>query len=107
MYESKTLKTSQVVKKTTCQYRGHVFDPWYRKTAHARNQLSQCIPSTSPCSGTHEAQLLKPACPRARVLQHREATAVRSLHTASNSIPLTATREEPPLPQLEKACMQQ
>ena len=54
MYESKTLKTSLVVqwlkkkKKTSCQYRGHVFNPWYRKTAHAKKQLSQCITSTEP-----------------------------------------------------------
>ena len=35
-------------KETTCQYRGHEFDPRYRKTAHAKKQLSQCITSTEP-----------------------------------------------------------
>ena len=33
-------------KESTCQYRGHGFDPWYRKTAHAKKQLGQCITST-------------------------------------------------------------
>ena len=54
-----------VVKESTCQCRGHRFDPWSRKIAHAtkpmrHNLLSLCSrawkPQTlSPCATTTEA----------------------------------------------------
>ena len=57
-------------------------------------------------SGAHGPQLLSPRAatteartPRPRAPQQRQATAVRSLHTAAKSSPHS--------PQLEKACAQQ
>ena len=72
--------------------------PWSNKA---------CAPQLlSLRSRAHEPQLLSPRAtatearvPRARALQQREATAMRSLHTA--------TRSSPRLLQLEKACAQQ
>ena len=68
-------------KESTCQCRRHGFDPWSRKLPHAVEQLSPYAPTTvarapsSPCSAT------------------REATARRSLHTATREKPVT--REKP------------
>ena len=60
----------------------------------------------SLCSRAHEPQLLSPHAttteahvPRACALQQREATAMRSLRTATKSSPCSL--------QLEKACTQQ
>ena len=33
---------------STCQGRGHGFDPWSRKIPHAAEQLSQCATTTEP-----------------------------------------------------------
>ena len=32
--------------KSACQSRGHGFDPWFRKTAHATGHLSACVTAT-------------------------------------------------------------
>ena len=102
-----------------CQCRGHRCEPWSGKIPHAMEQLSPCATTTepvllSPCTTTtepmhpraHVPQILSPraatteACmPRACAPQQREATAMRSMHTAM--------RSSPRLPQLEKARTQQ
>ena len=38
----------QVVKESTCQWRGHRFDPWSRKTPHATEQLSLIATPAEP-----------------------------------------------------------
>ena len=44
---------------STCQCRGHGFDPWPGKTRHASEQLNLCAPQPlSPSSKAHELQLL-------------------------------------------------
>ena len=53
-----------VVKESTCQCRGHGFDPQFGKTPHIVGQLSPCATSTEPtphnlCSTTREATSMR------------------------------------------------
>ena len=73
---------------STCQYRGHGFNPW------SRNKNPLAHRATKPMYlnyWTLLLQLLKPACPWAHVPQEKP------LHSESS----------PYLPQLEKVCVQQ
>ena len=72
------------------QCREHGSDPWSRKIPHAEELLSLCATTTEP-----DWVLQTEACARAP----REATTVRSPHTATESNPHS--------PQLEKAHVQQ
>ena len=76
-----------------CQSRRH--DPWSRKIPHAVEQLSLCTTAIepvlqSPGATATAAQALEGPCSATR-----EATAMRSLNTA--------TREWPPLLQLKQS----
>ena len=55
-------------KESTCQYRGHGFDPWSRKIPHATGQLSPCATTPKAC----ELQLLTFAHPRAHASQQEK-----------------------------------
>ena len=111
---------------STCQCRGHGFEPWSRKIPHAAEQLSPCTTTRAhkpqllrPCATTpepaccnywspwalrpmrhnywaHMLQLLKPACLEPMLCNKRS-------HRNEN----TATKSSPRLPQLEKARAQQ
>ena len=41
-------KTKQTKKESSCQCRGHGFEPWSGKIPHAMKQLSPCITTTEP-----------------------------------------------------------
>ena len=62
-------------KESACQCRRYQFDPWSGKIPHATKQLSPCTTTTvlqSPgtiTTGPTCCSLLKPTCPRTRVLQ--------------------------------------
>ena len=51
---------------TTCQYRGHEFDPWFRNISHAAGQLSLC-------STTTEARVPRARAPQQEKLLQSEA----------------------------------
>ena len=62
-------RTSLVAQRlrTACQYRGHGFDPWSRKTPYATRQLSPCATTTEPmhsraCALQQEKPLWWEAC---------------------------------------------
>ena len=83
-------------KESTCQCRGHGFDPWSRKTPHAMEQLSPITTTFEPVPQSSGAATPEPTCCKywslhalEHVLHQREAPAV-SLYTA--------TREKPPQP---------
>ena len=67
---------------STCQCRGHGFDPYSRKIPHATGQLSQYAASPEPGAATAEANVLYSPCSVTR-----GAARMRSL--------LTTTRENP------------
>ena len=51
-------------KESTCQCRGHGFDPWSGEIPHATGQLNQSTTATDPCM----PQLLKLRRPRGPML---------------------------------------
>ena len=85
-------------KESTCQCRGHGFDPWSRKISHASEQLSPC------------ATILKPLHPKACALQQGkqpqwEAHPSWHLESSSHSPKLEkspSTNEDPAQPKMNK-----
>ena len=78
--------------KSTCQCRGHGFNPWSGKIPHAAEKLSPCVTTTEPAlQGPRSCSYLSPC--------FLEATAMRSPHNTMKSSPCS--------PQLEKACTKQ
>ena len=71
---------------SSCQCRGHGFNPWSGKIPHAEGQLSLWAATTEAC------ELRAGGC-------NKRATEMRSLHTT--------TKSTPHLPQLERALAQQ
>ena len=82
-------------KESTCQCRRHGFNPWSGKIPHAAEQLSSCATATepvlqSPGAAPTEAHVPQSPC------STREATAMKSLRTATgDEPPLATTREKP------------
>ena len=79
-------------KESTCQCRGHGFDPQFGKIPHALEQLSLWATTTEL------------TCPRGRALQ-REATAVRSLCSTTRECSpclLEPVKEDLALPKINK-----
>ena len=98
---------------STCQCRGHGFEPWSGKIPPAAERLSLCTTTTepafwSPWATTTEPvshnywvpvpQLLKPVFLEP-MLRNKRDTAMRDLCTSTKSSPCS--------PQLERACAQQ
>ena len=65
------------VKESTCQYRGHGFDPWSRKIPHAKRWLNPCTTAIEPvhpramlCSKRNH-RITKPGTPTGALYQPR------------------------------------
>ena len=98
---------------STCQCRGHEFDPWSGKIPHAAEQLSPCTTTTEPVHHSywspgaleptycnfwaHTLQLLKPVHSRAHVPQ------LLSLHAATTEarVPRACAPQQEKPPQRE------
>ena len=66
--------TSLVVQRirTSCQCRGHGFNPWSGKIPQAVSHLAQAPQLLRPSSRVHVPQSLKSVCPRACALQQEK-----------------------------------
>ena len=80
-----------VVKKPSCNAGGYWFDPWSGKIPYAVEHLSLCPTTTElTCCNCQS-----PVYHRAHALQQREATAVRSLCTATRAGPALCNYRKP------------
>ena len=69
-------------KRSTCQCRGHGFDPWSGKILRATGQLSLCATTTEAHASWS---------PRSTTIK---ATTIGSLHSTTREIPHTATKTQ-------------
>ena len=84
-------------KESTCQCRGHWFNPWSRKILRAVQQQHPCTPAAEPAHCNHRAhvlQLPKPGCLEPALCKKR---------SHSNEKPVRATEHSRYSLQLEKA----
>ena len=91
---------------STCQCRGHGFEPWSGKIPHAVEQLSPCATTTEPALWSPRATTTEPACHNYwRPCAKSPCSATRQETTMRS--PRTAMKSSPRWPQLETARAQQ
>ena len=84
---------------STCQHKGHRFDPWSKRIPHAKRQLTHnycawALELVSCNYWAHGPQVLKPAHPRACALQQKKPLQWEAHSPQLESSPCT-TREVP------------
>ena len=80
---------------STCQCRGHGFDPWSGKIAHAAGNKARALQLLSLRSRAREPQLLKPVCLEPMLRNKRSHRNEKPAHRKEEQPPLAAARESP------------
>ena len=79
-------------KESACQCRRPGFNPWPRNILHAARQLSPCATTLGPVLYSLGATTTEAHIPHSPCSATKEATAMRSPHTATRVAPLATTR---------------